>query len=167
MKLSFTKPNCLKVLTAVLAPFAIALPLATTSLPLLVHQPAQAQEVGTSCEDCPNYSGMYSITNNTNTTLYYAVRWGSKNSWKTMEILPGQTWDHYYPLGENKNTHVPRPYVSFDYIGGDGQHTPTEYSMDFYAVGYAGFGAPENTTQPKRYYFRFDASGTYLDLYAE
>jgi hypothetical protein len=122
-------------------------------------------QVGTSCADCPNYSGAFSIENGTGTTIHYQYRWGNKHEWKRMALGSGAIEIHSYPLGEDPNKQVPTPYVRFDRIGGDGnQVTWQEYKMEFHAVGYAGFGPKQNKTEPMRYVFRYAANGRDLDL---
>ena len=81
-----------------------------------------------------------------------------------MELRSGAIETHSYPLGGNPHQRVPTPYVRFDRVGGDNAVTFQEYKMEFYAVGYAGYGAPENRNQPKRYVFRYAANGRDLDL---
>ena|GEM_PF-1602861 len=134
---------------------------------LLAQIAAPAQEpVGYSCADCPSYKGEFSVENSTGVTLTYYVRWGNKSQWKEMRLENGHTMTHRYPLGYNRNTTVPTPYVRFDRIGGDGANfTEQIYKMEFYAVMYGGFGpATRNTTGPKRYVFRYAPNGRDLDL---
>ena len=124
------------------------------------------ERVGTSCADCPNYSGAFSIENQTGVTIRYEVRWGSNHQWKPISLSTGLIETHRYPLGDNKSARVPTPYVRFDRIGGDGHFTPQEYRMHFYAVGYAGYGPATNNTQPKRYYFKYGPDRQSLDILA-
>ena len=112
--------------------------IATLALLLTTPLITRAQErVGTSCADCPNYSGAFSIENPTGVTIPYEYRWGN-GPWRHMSLQSGHTETHSYPLGGNRNASVPTPYVRFDRIGGDGQFTPKEYHMGFYAMGRAG-----------------------------
>ena len=143
----------------ILTTAAIALFLAT---PLVTR----AQEnIGTSCADCASYSGAYSIENSTGVTISYEYKWGN-GPWKHMSLQSGHTETHSYPLGENRNCRVPPPYVRFDRIGGDAQFTPQEYHMQFYAIGYAGYGAATNNTKPKQYYFKYADDHRTLNLFA-
>jgi hypothetical protein len=128
---------------------------------------AHGQErVGTSCADCPNYNGAFSIENSTGVTIPYEYKWGDNHPWKRMSLRSGQIETHSYPLGDNRNGRAPRPYVRFDRIGGDGRYTPKEYHMEFHAIGYSGYGPKANNTQPKRYYFKYGADGKSLDILA-
>ena len=132
---------------------------------LFAMAPIAAQErVGTSCADCPNYSGAYSIENATGITISYQYRWGDRHEWKKMTLKSGVTETHSYPLGEDRNGKAPTPYIRFDRIGGDNGVTIQEYKLQFHAVGYAGYGPRENRTAPKRYVFRYAANGRDLDL---
>lgn len=124
------------------------------------------ERVGTSCADCPNYTGAFSIENETGVTIPYEYKWGENHPWKRMTLRSGQIETHSYPLGENRAGRVPTPLVRFDRIGGDGRYTPKEYRMEFYAIGYAGFGPRANNTQPKRYYFKYGTDGKSLDILA-
>jgi hypothetical protein len=133
----------------------------------LTITPAASQNVGTSCADCPNYSGAYSIENTTGVTINYQFRWGNKHAWKNMALASGMIETHSYPLGEDRTAKVPTPYVRFDNTGGDNKVTYTEYKMQFYAIGYAGFGPTVNKTEPKRYVFRYARDGKHLDLKAK
>jgi len=129
---------------------------------------AQAGEnIGTSCADCPNYSGAFTIENATGTTINYQYRWGDKHPWKKMTLHSGFTEKHSYPLGDDPRAKAPTPFIRFDRIGGDNAVTPQEYRMQFHAVGYAGYGPARNTTQPKRYVFRYARNGRDLDLRAQ
>lgn len=128
---------------------------------------ANAGSVGTSCADCPNYSGAFSISNDTGQTIKYQYRWGSKHPWKRMTLATGHIETHSYPLGEDPHARVPAPCVRFDDLANDGRVTPREYHMRFYAVGYAGYGAKVNSTKPKRYFFRYAPDRKHLDLLAE
>jgi hypothetical protein len=147
--------------------------LSTISLAMAVMFLAQiaapAQEpVRSSCADCPYYKGGFSIENNTGVAITYYVRWGNKSQWKEMRLESGKIMTHRYPLGYDPNATVPTPYVRFDRIGGDGANfTEQVYKMEFYAVGSGGYGPPtRNTTEPKRYVFRYAANGRDLDLKA-
>jgi hypothetical protein len=124
-------------------------------------------QIGTSCEDCPNYSGAYSIENATGITIQYQYRWGNKHEWKTMTLANGRIMKHSYSLGGDPHKQVPTPYVRFDRIGGDSNVTIQEYRIQFHAVGYAGYGAPQNKTEPKRYVFTFASNGQDLILNAK
>jgi hypothetical protein len=128
---------------------------------------AVAEDVGTSCADCPNYSGAFSIENSTGNVIHYEFRWGDKHPWKKMALASGMTEVHSYPLGDDKNRKVPTPYVRFDRVGGDHQVTFQEYKIQFHAIGYAGYGPAENKTRPKPYVFRYAANGRDLDLKAK
>lgn len=141
-----------------------ALPLAFVLATSPIAQ--SGENVGTSCADCPNYSGAFSITNQTGVTIPYQYRWGNKHPWKSISLGSGRIETHTYPLGEDRNAKVPLPYVRFDRIGGDGRFTAQEYRMEFHAVGYAGFGPKANTTQPKKYFFKYAADGRSLDILA-
>ena len=141
--------------------FAFPLALALTT-PMVA--PSQ-EHIGTSCADCPNYSGAFSIENETGVTVPYDYKWGD-GPWKRMSLRSGHTERHSYPLGEDRRARVPTPYVRFDRIGGDGRYTPKEYRMEFYAIGYGGFGAKTNNTEPKKYYFKYAADGKNLDILA-
>ena len=129
-------------------------------LPLLVS----AETVGTSCADCPDYSGAFSIENTTGTTIRYQYRWGDQHDWKPMTLGSGRVETHRYPLGDDPHKRVPTPYVRFDRIGGDSAVTMKEYKMQFYAVGYAGYGPARNKAEPKRYVFLYAANGRDLDI---
>jgi hypothetical protein len=133
------------------------------ALPLSGHA---GEATGTSCADCPNYSGAFSIVNNTGTTIHYQYRWGNHHEWKRMALASGRVETHTYPLGEDRQAKAPTPYVRFDRIGGDQQVTFQEYKMQFHAVGYAGYGPARNDTKPKRYEFRYAPNGRNLDLVA-
>ena len=142
--------------------------LATGTLMLLLTIPliTRAQErVATSCADCPSYSGAFSIENSTGVTIPYEYKWGN-GPWKHMSLQSGHTETHSYPLGDNRNGRVPPPYVRFDRVGGDGQFTPKEYHMQFYAIGYGGYGSQANNTGPKKYYFKYADDHKTLDILA-
>ena len=142
--------------------------IAAASLALALTAPAAlAEQIGTSCADCPNYSGAYSIENSTGVTINYQYRWGDKHPWKPMALRSGMTETHSYPLGEDPHAKVPTPYVRFDHIGGDNAVELKEYKMEFYAIGYAGYGPNVNKTEPKRYVFRYASDGRNLDIKAK
>ena len=144
--------------------FAIPLALVLTTPALVTTSMVAVAQVGTSCADCPNYSGAFSIENTSGVTIPYQVRWGN-GAWKQISLRSGHTEIHSYPLGENRAGKAPPPHVRFDRIGGDGKFTAQEYHMKFHAVGYAGYGPSTNTTQPKRYYFEYAADGRTLNLF--
>ena len=139
------------------------------SLALVFTVPIAAggqERVGTSCADCPNYSGAFSIENSTGVTLQYQVKWGSEHQWKLITLASGHTETHSYPLGDDRRGKAPTPYVRFDRIAGDGSFTPKEYRMEFIAIGYAGYGGTTNRAEPKKYYFKYSADGRTLDILA-
>jgi hypothetical protein len=147
--------------------FPLAFVLTIPALVFISPAIALSQErLGTSCADCPNYSGAFSIENQTGVTIRYQVKWGASHAWREISLASGHIETHSYPLGDNRNAQVPTPYVRFDRIGGDGRFTPQEYRMQFYAIGYAGFGPRTNSTQPKRYFFNYGPDGKSLDLSA-
>src|SRR6266849_3372020 len=138
---------------------AIALAFVLTS-PMV----ARGEEVGTSCADCPSYSGAYSIENETGVIIPYQFKWGDKHPWQDASLASGHIKTHSYPLGEDKHAKAPTPLVRFDKIGGDAKYSEKDYRMEFHAVGYAGFGPHKDTTEPKRYYFKYGPDGKHLDL---
>ena len=140
-------------------PFALAL---TVPAVLVTTAPGQ-ERVGTSQADLPSYRGAFSIDNQTGVTLHYQVKWGEKNAWKSIDLPTGRTETHSHPL---ENGRAPTPYVRFDKVAGDNRFTEQEYRMEFYRVGYAGYGARTNPTQPKKYVFRFSPDGKRLDINA-
>src|SRR5579859_8237182 len=122
---------------------SLALGLTTVSV-----APGQ-ERVGTSCADCASYAGAFSIENETGVTIPYEYKWGESQPWKKMSLRSGHIEKHTYPLGENSNGSAPTPFVRFDRIGGDGRYTPKEYRMEFYAIGYSGYGgrSEEHTSE--------------------
>ena len=132
-----------------------------------VSLPSLGEEIGTSCADCPSYRGAFSIENNSGTTVHYQYRWGDNHPWKAMALQSGMVETHWFALGDDPHKKVPTPYIRFDRIGGDKGVTWKEYRMQFYAVGYAGYGARPNEAKPKRYAFRYAKNGRDLDLVAE
>jgi hypothetical protein len=134
---------------------------------LLASTTAGAEDVATSCADCPNYSAAFSIRNDTGQTIKYQRRWGNGHQWTQMVLQTGRVETHTYPLGEDPHGKVPTPYIRFDDVANDGRTTFKEYRMEFFATGYAGYGPKVNKTEPKRYYFRYAPDGRHLDLLAE
>ncbi len=140
-------------------PFALVLSVPAV---LVTTSVAESQErVGTSRADLPSYKGAFSITNQTGVTLHYQVKWGEKSAWKSIEVRNGVTETHSCPL---ENGRAPTPYVRFDKVAGDNRFTEQEYRMEFYRVGYAGYGAQANRSEPKKYIFKFSADGKRLDI---
>ncbi len=127
----------------------------------------RAESIGTSCADCPSYSGAFSIRNDTGQLIKYEYRWGTSHPWKSMALNSGRVETHSYPLGENPNAKVPSPYVRFDNTANDGRSTWTEVHMRFHAVGYAGYGPNVNRAQPLRYHFQYSPDLRYLSLVAD
>ena len=142
---------CPAIAKAARLPVLLAL-LATTILVSSASSAAR-QDVGTSCADCPNYNGAFSIENQTGASIAYQMRWGERNPWKQFVLATGHIETHTYPLGEDRGKKIPIPLVRF--APGSASNSPfVEYELDFYAVGYAGFGPNVNTTQPKKYFFK-------------
>jgi hypothetical protein len=130
--------------------------LLTSPLVIISTPSAHAGEAGVSCADCPSYRASFSIENelgysDPNLPAQYEVRWGNKGNWKIFYVYPGRGKEHYYPLGEDPRGKVPQPYIRFKFE--DGQ-PHTVHKLNFYAVGYAGYGAQKNMTRPKPYSFR-------------
>jgi len=144
-----------------------AMPILTLALAMTTPILVEGDErVGTSCADCANYRGAFSIENETGVTIRYQVKWGDSHPWKSISLDSGRIETHSYPLGENRNGRAPTPYVRFDRVGGDGRFTPMEYRMQFHAVGYAGYGSRANNTAPKKYYFKYGPDRRTLDILA-
>jgi hypothetical protein len=142
--------------------------IAAASLAFALTAPAAlAEQIGTSCADCPSYSGAYSIENTTGVTIHYQYRWGDKHDWKRMALQTGKVETHSYPLGADSHAKVPTPYVRFDRVGGDNAVEWKEYKMEFFATGYAGYGPAVNKTEPKRYVFRYASDGRTIDIKAQ
>lgn len=126
-----------------------------------VQAQQQPQLIGNTCVFNPCYKGAFSIDNNTRSTIRYQVRWGKNNPWKKMTLESGHRKTHSYPLGEDPNKAVPRPYIKFDSIFDDGRTTDVVIPMQFYSVlaspGAGGILSRRvsDTAEPKRYYFRF------------
>jgi hypothetical protein len=148
--------------------FALPVALALIAPALLLTTPIEAsgqERVGTSCADCPNYGGAFSIDNQTGVTVRYRVKWGADSNWKAFSLNTGHTETHTYSLGEDRNGAIPTPYVSFDRIAGDSAITLKEYRMLFNRVGYGGFGSTAPRAEPKKYFFEFSADRTSLDIH--
>ena len=142
--------------------FVLTLALVLTTVTIASSQ----ERVGTSRADLPSSRGAFSIEIPTGVTIPYQVKWGENGQWKSISLRSGHTETHSYPLGEERNATAPRPFVRFDRIGGDSRYTEKEYHMQFYRVGYAGFGPNTNNTEPKKYYFKYAADGKSLDILA-
>lgn len=125
------------------------------------------EQIATSCEDCPSYSGAFSITNETGVPIKYQVRWGDHSKWGRIILQTGHVETHRYPLGADPATRVPTPFVRFDDVGGDKEVSFHEVRMQFHAVGYAGYGPKANTTEPKHYHFTYLGDGRHLDLQSD
>src|SRR5437763_1743996 len=125
------RTSCSAVAKAARFPVLLALLAATIFLSSASSAPRQ--DVGTSCADCPNYNGAFSIENQTGVSIAYQMRWGERHPWKQFVLPTGHIETHTYPLGEDRGKKIPIPLVRFDPGGGPS----IEYQMDFYAVGYA------------------------------
>jgi hypothetical protein len=119
-------------------------------------------ESGTSCADCPSYHAAFSITYDTGVAIPYQYKWGEKAPWHNTTLESGRVNTHSWPLGEDKHAKIHAPYVRFDKIGGDPQFEEQDYRMEFYAVGYAGYGPNKDNTEPKKYYFKWDGNNLLL-----
>jgi hypothetical protein len=146
---------------------SISYAVSTLALGILLMTPrtaASQENIGTSCADCPNLQGEFSIENETGVTIHYQVRWGTNHAWKSMTLETGHVMTHSHPLDDNGR--APSPWIRFDGIGGDNAFTPKEYHVAFHAVGYAGYGPAENKATPKRYAFEYAADHRTLNLVA-
>jgi hypothetical protein len=157
-----------RLVRTILSTIILASSIATIDIPT-----ARSQPVGTSCEDCANYKGAFSIENSTGITIIYQMRWGKNNQWKTFSLASGRVMKHSYPLGESSSNKAPQPYVIFSQLVSGQSNTPVlpafysfvkEYTIRFRAVGYAGYGAPSNNNQPKAYYFKLNDDRKLVDL---
>ena len=140
--------------------------LAVLTLMNVPMQTVRAEEIGTSCADCPSYDGAFSISNDTGALIHYQMRWGNRANWKRIELPTGRLETHRYPLGSDAAGRAPIPFVRFDDVADDHRVTFREYRMEFHAVGYAGYGPKVNRTEPKRYHFEYSADRRHLDLKA-
>ena len=138
---------------------------AALAFTLTAPMSGNAEPIGTSCADCPSYSGAFSIENQTGQTINYQVRWGQNSRWKNIVLRSGHIETHKYPLGDNPNGRAPAPHVRFDNVANDGRNTMQDYHMQFSTVGYAGFGPTVNRSEPKHYFFRY--AGNRLNIFAE
>jgi hypothetical protein len=127
---------------------------------------ALSEETGTSCADCPSYQAAFSIENETGVAIPYQYKWGEKGHWHNTRLESGRVNTHSWPLGEDKNAKIHAPFVRFDKIGGDAQFEEQDYRMEFYAVGYAGYGPNKANTEPKKYYFKYEPDGKHIRLLA-
>jgi hypothetical protein len=118
-------------------------------------------DVGKSQADLPNLQGEFAISNPTGMPIHYYVRWGNE-PWKPITLRSGYTQWHWYPL--DSNGRAPIPYVMFDGVANN--HSRISRRMEFYAVGYPGYGPGPNLTQAKEYYFQYSPSGDSLELHA-
>jgi hypothetical protein len=142
---------------------AVALGLATFLVG--AAPPAQgAEKIGTSVSDQAVAYAMFSVHNPSTRTISYEVQWG-KGAWKSIRILPGETYDHSYKL--NAKGEFPGPSVRFDRIVNriDGQPWYKDYAIDTSRVVRGGFGPGGNTGTPKAYFFEVSADRRSLELY--
>ena len=73
---------------------------------ILTASPAQADE--------PTRMALFSVTNTSDTTLNYYVRWGTSGSWKSWTVKPGETMLHWWEYDYAGKNRSPRPYIRFD-----------------------------------------------------
>jgi hypothetical protein len=116
---------------------------------------AAVSAVGASAAQAQEY-GAFQIRNDSNSTIYYQVRWGENGTWMDASVAPGATMSHWYPL--DASGRAPAPYIRFDWIGGDADVTYKNYHLDFYATYDVYNGKP--------YVFRYWDDGVHLDLSA-
>lgn len=141
-----------------------AIVLGVAGLSLWAASPAVSlagpEDVGTSTADLPSLSGMFAISNDTGHTIHYFVRWGD-GKWKEITLATSRRQWHSHVLDDNGR--APTPEVRFD--GVDHNHKRVTYKMEFFAVGYGGYGPAPDQTQAKEYDFRYSPDGGSLDLY--
>jgi hypothetical protein len=149
--------NKLTMLKKIIQLFSLTC-LISSPLAVITTPSAHSGEVGVSCADCPSYRASFSIEDEIdsapNVSAPYEVRWGNKGKWKQFSVYPGRGKVHSYPLGENPKGKVPQPYIRFNF-NDPNNRVYTVHKVNFYAVGYTGYGGRENTTKPKPYAFRF------------
>jgi hypothetical protein len=120
---------------------------------------ADPPNVGSSQADLPSLQGEFRISNNTGQTIHYMVRWGNE-PWKKITLQSGHWERHWYPLDAQRR--APAPQVRFDGVAQN--HRRWTYTLEFYAVGYQGYGSAPDLTQAKEYYFKWFPSTGALDL---
>lgn len=81
---------------------------------------AIADDASTSCADCPQTNGEFTIKNNTSMTINYKVKWGEKGDWSKanqLTLTPGQTERHSHGLDGNGRAPTPRIRLDIDTTG--------------------------------------------------
>jgi hypothetical protein len=73
----------------------------------LAATPAQASAMS-------NNDAVFSVTNCTNGTLYYSIRWGEDGQWQQMALAPGASMEHFWRYDYPDEDRSPTPYIRFD-----------------------------------------------------
>ena len=103
---------------------------------------------------------VFSIQNNTNFTVSYAIKWLPNGSWRKSALRPGYIkthWNGYVSQGY--------PKVSFDYIANDKKSTPRKYHLKTYRRNFGAGVEPSSTTDAREYHFGYNSRTNILDLY--
>jgi hypothetical protein len=104
-----------------------------------------------------NWYAVTSITNGTNTTLTYSVRWGDNGQWQQVTLGPGGSMNHYWRYDYANENRSPALSIRFD-----ADLTAGTYWRDYTLVRYASpYASYEGS---KKYVFRY-TSGTTVDLF--
>ena len=122
---------------------------------------ASAEEMGSTCADCPTYKGKYSVENTALFTIEYQYRWGKDQEWRTVVLSSGARKTHSKFLGYDSEERIPRPYVRWRKTNGDWSQV---HKMNFFAVvadpGYGG----KKKGQPFRYLLTYTGDFQAIDL---
>lgn len=100
------------------------------------------------------------IYNRSNVTLCYEMRCYRNGSWSDW-----QSYSHRYPNnGWSWQSFIGAEHIQirFDRIGGDGEYTEKIYDLQFKSYPSDWTVGPD---YGRKYYFKFDAGGSLLDLY--
>ena len=105
---------------------------------------------------------VFSISNNTTSTLHYFVKWSASTDWEQTTLKPAQIMIHWY---SGKNVPDGYPKIFFDYIANDEKMTPRHYDLKTY-VRHLGEGVkPSHVKDAREYHFGYNSRTEILDLY--
>ena len=117
--------------------------------------------VGASQAQAANYYAAVDIRNPTHVTLNYQFRWGPDSEWQSFSVAPNSVMTHFWAYAFADQNSSPVPQIRFHYNPAEVVAQYKTYNLEAYAVPFKIVGVG------KKYTFRYDVTGGYLELYKD
>ena len=106
---------------------------------------------------------IFSIQNNTSSTIHYQTKWIESDVWEDTAVKPGTAMNHSF-TGSSINIPEGYPQIRFGYVANDGVSTYRYYKLETYQRRAGSDFKPSRQQDAREYHFEYNYVTEILDL---